>query len=102
MSQFTARRLALVTALLSGFPAVMAGQATNQDNTGYGTTSAEFLLLGAGARGAALGGAFSAITSDVSALYYNPAGAALMARPGAMLRSGCRSPARRQRRARPR
>ena len=85
MSQFTARRFALVTALLSGFPAVMAGQATNQDNTGYGTTSAEVLLLGAGARGAALGGAFSAITSDVSALYYNPAGAALMARPGAML-----------------
>ena len=87
MSQFTARRLALVTALLSGIPAGMAGQSTDQDNTGYGTTSAEFLLLGAGARGAALGGAFAAIASDVSALYYNPAGAALMARPGAMVSS---------------
>ncbi len=85
MSQFTARRFALVAALLSGIPAGLAAQATNQDNTGYGTTSAEFLLLGAGARGAALGGAFSAIAADASALYYNPAGAALMSRPGAML-----------------
>lgn len=86
MSQFTARRFALVAALLSGVPAALSAQAANnQDNTGYGTTSAEFLLLGAGARGAALGGAFAAIATDVSALYYNPAGAALMARPGAML-----------------
>ena len=52
------------------------------DNTGFGTTSAEFLLLGAGARGTALGGAFAAIATDVSSLYYNPAGAALMERPG--------------------
>lgn len=85
MSQFTARRFGLVAALLSGVPAGLAAQATNQDNTGFGTTSAEFLLLGAGARGAALGGAFAAIASDVSALYYNPAGTALMARPGAMI-----------------
>ena len=85
MSQSTARRFALVAALLSGLPAGLAAQAQNQDNTGYGTTSAEFLLLGAGARGAALGGAFSAIATDVSALYYNPAGSALMTRPGAMI-----------------
>ena len=57
----------------------------NQDNTAFGTTAAEFLLLGAGARGTALGGAFSAIATDVSALYYNPAGVALMARPGSMV-----------------
>ena len=30
----------------------------NQNNTPYGTTAAEFLLLGAGARGTALGGAY--------------------------------------------
>jgi hypothetical protein len=83
MSQFTAQRFALVAALLGGLPAGLAAQ--NQDNTGYGTTSAEFLLLGAGARGVALGGAYSAIAMDVSALYYNPAGSALMARPGAMV-----------------
>jgi hypothetical protein len=56
-----------------------------QDNTGYGGTSGEFLLLGAGARGAALGGAFAALTSDVTALYYNPAGLSQMSRPSAMV-----------------
>ncbi|HEU4698970.1 MAG TPA: PorV/PorQ family protein [Gemmatimonadales bacterium] len=55
------------------------------DNTGYGTTSAEFLLLGAGARGTALGGAFAALANDASALYYNPGAAALVSRPGVML-----------------
>jgi hypothetical protein len=85
MSQFHARRFALAAALLSGFATTLAAQAPQQDNTGYGTTSAEFLLLGAGARGVALGGSFAAIATDVSALYYNPAGSALMTRPGAMV-----------------
>jgi hypothetical protein len=52
------------------------------DNTAFGTTTAEFLLLGAGARGAALGNNFAAITTDVTALYWNPAGVAEMTRPG--------------------
>ena len=87
MSHFSARNLAFVAALLGGLPAVSAAQTTdiNQDNTGYGTTAAEFLLFGAGARGTALGTAFSAIATDVSALYYNPAGIALMPRSGAMV-----------------
>jgi hypothetical protein len=61
-----------------------AGQGT-QDNTAYGSTSAEFLLLGAGARGAALGGSFASLVNDVEALYWNPAGVALMDRPGVTL-----------------
>jgi hypothetical protein len=74
-------------ALLTGMALAWAGPATGQggpvsDNTAYGTTSAEFLLLGAGARGAALGGPFAAIANDVEALYWNPAGLALMERPG--------------------
>ena len=88
MSHFSARNLALVAALLGGIPAVSAAQTDDQinaDNTGYGTTAAEFLLFGAGARGTALGTAFAAIASDVSALYYNPAGIALMPRAGAMV-----------------
>jgi hypothetical protein len=86
MNYFSARQLALVAALLGGVPAVTSAQAvTGDDNTAYGTTSAEFLLFGAGARGTALGGAFSAISTDVSALYYNPAGIALMPRAGAMV-----------------
>jgi hypothetical protein len=75
---------ALLTAALS---LAWAGPALGQtaavsDNTAYGSTAAEFLLLGAGARGAALGGAFAAIANDVEALYWNPAGVALMERPG--------------------
>lgn len=84
----------LTLAALLAFLPVVAGAQTasgdlggtvNQNNTGFGTTSAEFLLLGAGARGTALGGAFAAIANDVSALYYNPAGTALMDRPGVMV-----------------
>lgn len=52
------------------------------DNTAYGTTAGEFLLLGAGARGLSLGGAYAALATDISSLYYNPAGAAQIARPG--------------------
>jgi Type IX secretion system protein PorV len=73
---------ASVTAVLGlAWTAPASGQ-TAQDNTAYGTTAAEFLLLGAGARGAALGGAYSALANDMEALYWNPAGLALMERPG--------------------
>jgi hypothetical protein len=44
-----------------------------RENTGVGTASGEFLLLGAGARGMALGPAVAAYTRDVDALFYNPA-----------------------------
>lgn len=65
---------------------VLVGQASiPTDNTAYGTTSAEFLLLGAGARGMALSGAYAALATDVTALYYNPAGIAQLERPGALV-----------------
>jgi len=51
------------------------------DNTGFGTTSAEFLEFGSSARGMALGGAFSTIADDVSAMHYNPANLVFL--PGA-------------------
>ena len=57
-------------------------QFRRDDNTAFGTTSAEFLLLGAGARGAALGNSFAALAADPTALYWNPAGIAEMMRPG--------------------
>lgn len=62
----------------------VSAQTGTQDNTAYGGASGEFLLLGAGARGQALGGAFAALATDVTAMYYNPAGLAQLARPGAM------------------
>ena len=81
-------RLHRVLGTLMGLAALTSTPAlaqTQQDNTGYGTTSAEFLLFGAGARGVALGGAYAALTNDVTALYYNPAGLAQMTRPQAMV-----------------
>lgn len=55
-----------------------------EENTNIGTTSAEFLSLGAGARGMALGSSFAALVRDVEALYYNPAGLPLMDGPQGM------------------
>ena len=41
-----------------------------------GTTGAQFLRLGAGARAISLGEAYTAIAEDATAIYYNPAGLA--------------------------
>jgi len=82
-------RLTRVLGTLMGLAALSTAparaQVQNQDNTAYGGTSGEFLLLGAGARGAALGGAYAALATDVTALYYNPAGLAQMSRPSLMV-----------------
>jgi len=80
MTQRLTRVLGTLMGLAALTVAPLRGQAvsTTQDNTGYGTTAGEFLLLGAGARGAALGDGFSALTKDVTALYYNAAGLAEM------------------------
>jgi len=75
---------AIGLAMVLAAPAV-AQIATRNDNTAYGGTAGEFLLLGAGARGAALGGAYAALATDVTALYYNPGGLAQLPRPGAMV-----------------
>jgi len=58
----------LALAVVSG--PVLAGN----DNTG--TSCANFLKIGVGARAAAMGGACVAATTDYSALYWNPAGIA--------------------------
>jgi len=46
----------------------------NQDITKVGTSSAAFLGIDIGARAAAVGGAFVAISDDLTAIYWNPAG----------------------------
>ena len=73
---------AMILAAALATPA--SAQTGTQDNTAYGGASGEFLLLGAGARGHALGGSYAALATDVTAMYYNPAGLAQLARPGAM------------------
>lgn len=44
--------------------------------TDSGRATAEFLNIGVGARAAGLGGAYSAISADASAVYWNPSGVA--------------------------
>ncbi len=44
------------------------------DSSAIGTSSAQFLKLAVGARGVALGEAYSALVDDASSLYWNPAG----------------------------
>jgi hypothetical protein len=75
----------VLVAALTTTPA--AAQVATQDNTAFGGASGEFLLLGAGARGAALGNGFAALATDVTALYYNPGGLALLTRPSATVSS---------------
>ena len=57
MKRHTAHGLALAGLLVGGFPLALAAQGPeiNADNTPYGTTSGEFLLLGANAGGGGIG-----------------------------------------------
>ena len=41
---------------------------------GNGTTTANFLKIGAGARAIGMGEAFTGVSDDVTAVYWNPAG----------------------------
>jgi len=46
-----------------------------------GTSAAQFLKLGAGARAAAMGNAFASVADDVTATYWNPAGLSQITSP---------------------
>ena len=59
----------LVLALL---PGALFGQSFS--SSAKGTTAADFLQLGVGGRAMGLGGAYTAVADDASALYWNPAG----------------------------
>ena len=53
---------------------VIVNPVYNQDITKVGTSSAAFLGIDIGARAAAMGGAFVAVSNDLTAIYWNPAG----------------------------
>ncbi len=64
------RQIALVL-LLAGATPSPAGDFTKD---AIGTTGSDFLLMDQGARGIAMGGAYSAVTNDAYSIYWNPAG----------------------------
>jgi len=49
-----------------------------------GTTTAQFLKIQVGARAVSMGGAYVALADDISSIYWNPAGLALMPGRGAV------------------
>ncbi|MBI5631158.1 MAG: PorV/PorQ family protein [Elusimicrobia bacterium] len=65
-------------ALLMALPPV--ARASDFSKAAVGTTGSEFLLFDQGARGIAMGGAYSAVTDDAYSLYWNPAGLAKIPR----------------------
>ena len=50
----------------------------------YGTTAANFLEIGVGSDGNAMGEAFVAVSDDISSIYWNPAGLANIDKPSAL------------------
>ncbi|MBN1621269.1 MAG: PorV/PorQ family protein [Endomicrobiales bacterium] len=62
------KKLAILLLLMQVFvvSAVFAG--------GKGTATAQFLKLGLGARAASMGGAYTGVSDEVNAIYWNPAG----------------------------
>ena len=63
------KKYLLLIILISFQPLSFAG-----DFSKVGTTAAQFLKIGVGGRAMGLGGAFTALSNDVTSLYWNPAG----------------------------
>jgi len=66
-------KIAIITTLILALPAIMFAS---------GTTAADFLNINVSAYQASLGGAGSALSSDIAASYFNPAGLSFLERPG--------------------
>jgi hypothetical protein len=71
-------RLALLAGLLAAAAPARAIQ------TDVGSSAAQFLQIGAGARSLGMGEAYTAVAEGADAAYWNPAGLALMTRPEAV------------------
>ena len=64
--------------VLLGVLLLSASVAWPQSLTKTGTTAAAFLKIGVGSRAIGMGGAFAATATDISAMYWNPAGLATL------------------------
>ena len=64
----------LILTVHCSLSAVHCGFSAGFDKSSAGTTTAQFLKVASGARGVALGEAYSAMTDDATAMDWNPAG----------------------------
>lgn len=72
--------LIVMTALLF----LGAGVSTAQEFAKVGTAGAQFLKIGVGSRGIAMGEAYDAVCNDASAIFWNPAGLAFVKNSSAL------------------
>ena len=63
---------------------IILGPIEGQMINRYGTTAANFLEIGVGSDGNAMGEAFVAVTDGISSIYWNPAGLANVQKPSAL------------------
>lgn len=66
------------TAVIAGLALLLLLPAQGFSQSKVGTSAAPFLTIGVGSRPQAMGGAFVAVSDDIHALYWNPAGLARM------------------------
>lgn len=67
--------LIILVCLVSPYELLMAQ--VGQEITKVGTTAAQFLKIGPGARALGMGGTYAAVSDDIYAAYWNPAGLAV-------------------------
>jgi hypothetical protein len=74
MTTFTIIAISILTALSTSINAQSTGSDTQKPHRRVGTTTADFLAIGFGSAGAAMGDAYVSVVNDLSAAYWNPAG----------------------------
>ncbi len=74
------KKVRIIKIILNGLLIIVLSSALawSQKVTKTGTTAGKFLSIGIGPRAIAMGGAFTSIADDASAMYWNPAGLDLL------------------------
>ena len=70
--------------IICGFALLGSQPGSAQEFAKVGTAGAQFLKIGVGARGAALGEAYDAVCNDASSIFWNPAGLAFVKKNSAL------------------